>query len=68
MNAIAAVAVGGTPLIGGQAKVVGTLIGALIIQLIYTALVGNNVPDAVAQVVNAAIILGAVYLQRQRKS
>ncbi|MDQ2716202.1 MAG: ABC transporter permease [Chloroflexota bacterium] len=68
LNAIAAVAIGGTPLIGGQARVVGTLIGALITQLIYTALVGNNVPDAVALIVNAAIILGSVYLQRQRKS
>ena len=67
LNAIAAVAIGGTPLLGGQAKVVGTLLGALIIQLIYTALVGNNVPDPVAQVVNAAIILGAVALQRQRQ-
>ena len=67
LNAIAAVAVGGTPLIGGQARVAGTLVGALIIQLIYTALVSNNVPADVAQVVNAAIILLAVYLQRQRK-
>ena len=67
LNAIAAVAIGGTPLMGGQARVVGTLLGALIVQLIYTALVGNNVPDPVAQVVNAAIILGAVALQRQRQ-
>ncbi len=67
LNAIAAVAVGGTPLIGGQARVVGTLIGALIIQLIYTALVANNVPAAVAMVINAALILAAVYLQTQRR-
>ncbi|QBD80040.1 ABC transporter permease [Ktedonosporobacter rubrisoli] len=68
LNAIAAVAVGGTPLIGGQAKIVGTFIGALIIQLIYTALVGNNVSADIAQVINAALILAAVYLQRQRKA
>ena len=67
LGAIAAVAIGGTPLLGGQARVVGTLLGALIVQLIYTALVGNNVPDPVAQVVNAAIILFAVALQRQRQ-
>ena len=36
LDAIAAVAVGGTPLSGGQATVVGTLIGALIIQLCAT--------------------------------
>lgn len=68
LNAIAAVAVGGTLLTGGQARVVGTLIGALIIQLIFTFLVGNNVPQAWAQVVNAAIILLAVALQRERKA
>ena len=33
LDAIAAVAVGGTPFTGGQASVVGTLIGALLIQL-----------------------------------
>ena len=68
LNAIAAVAIGGTSLIGGQARVVGTLIGALIVQLIFTLLVGNNVPQPVAQVVNALIILTAVGLQRQRKA
>lgn len=68
LDAIAAVAIGGTPLIGGQVRVVGTLIGALIVQLIFTLLVGNNIPQPVAQVVNAAIILAAVALQRQRKA
>lgn len=68
LDAIAAVAVGGTPLTGGQATITGTLIGALIIQLIRSTLLANNVPFAVAQVINAAIILLAVYLQRQRKA
>lgn len=68
LSAIAAVAIGGTPLTGGETRVVGTLFGSLIVQLIFTILVGNNVPDPVAQVVNAAIILAAVALQRQRKA
>ncbi|MFL5801479.1 MAG: ABC transporter permease [Roseiflexaceae bacterium] len=68
LDAIAAVAVGGTPLTGGRAMITGTLIGALIIQLIRFTLLANNVPFAVAQVINAAIILGAVYIQRQRQS
>jgi simple sugar transport system permease protein/ribose transport system permease protein len=68
LDAIAAVAIGGTPLIGGQTRVVGTLFGALIVQLIFTLLVGNNIPQPVAQVANAAIILAAVALQRQRKA
>ena len=57
-----------SPLIGGQTRVVGTLFGALIVQLIFTLLVGNNIPQPVAQVANAAIILAAVALQRQRKA
>jgi len=68
LDAIAAVAVGGTPLTGGRANVVGTLVGALIIQLIRFTLLANGVPFAVAQLINAAIILVAVYLQRQRKA
>jgi galactofuranose transport system permease protein len=65
LDAIAAVAVGGTPLTGGRAMVLGTLVGALIIQLIKFTLVSNNVPFAAAQIINAAIILTAVYVQRK---
>lgn len=66
LDAIAAVAVGGTPLTGGRAMVVGTLVGALIIQLIKFTLVSHDVPFAVAQIINAIIILAAVYVQRQQ--
>jgi simple sugar transport system permease protein/ribose transport system permease protein len=66
LDAIAAVAVGGTSLTGGRASVIGTLIGALIIQLIKFTLISNNVPFAVAQVINAVIILAAVYIQRNQ--
>jgi ribose transport system permease protein len=51
LDAIAAVAVGGTPLLGGQAHLLGTLVGALIIQLVRYTLLANGVPDAAAQVV-----------------
>ncbi len=44
LDAIAAVAVGGTPLTGGQATVTGTLIGALIIQLLRYTLLANGIP------------------------
>jgi ribose/xylose/arabinose/galactoside ABC-type transport system permease subunit len=67
LNAIAAVAIGGTSLLGGKPKIVGTFIGALITQLIYTALVGNNIPQEVSLVANAVLIIGAVYLQTQRR-
>jgi ribose transport system permease protein len=44
---------------------VGTLIGALIIQLVRYTLLANGVPDAAALIVKAAIIVLAVWLQRQ---
>ncbi|AFZ67523.1 ABC transporter permease [Deinococcus peraridilitoris] len=66
LDAIAAVAVGGTALTGGRATVIGTLLGALIIQLIRYTLLAKGVPDAAALVVKAGIILLAVYVQRQQ--
>jgi galactofuranose transport system permease protein len=68
LAAIAAVAVGGTPLTGGRATVTGTLIGALILQLLRFTLLSHGVPDAVALVVQAAIIVAAVFLQRPRQT
>ncbi|MBO1907208.1 ABC transporter permease [Microvirga sp. 3-52] len=65
LDAIAAVAVGGTLLTGGRATVTGTLVGALIIQLVRYTLLANGVPDAAALVAKAVIIVLAVWLQRQ---
>jgi galactofuranose transport system permease protein len=67
LDAIAAVAVGGTALTGGKALVIGTLLGALIIQLIRYTLLANGIPDAVALIVKAAIIVVAVYVLRPRR-
>lgn len=68
LDAIAAVAVGGTLLTGGRATVLGTLLGALIIQLVRYTLLANGVPDAAALIVKAAIIVLAVWLQRQSRA
>ncbi|HEV2109698.1 MAG TPA: ABC transporter permease [Thermomicrobiales bacterium] len=67
LDAIAAVAVGGTPLTGGQASIVGTLIGALIIQLLRYTLLSHGVSDAAARVVTAVAIVLAVLLQRRER-
>ncbi len=67
-DAIAAVAVGGTPFTGGQASVVGSLIGALLIQLLRYTLLANGVPDAAALVVKGAIIAGAVWSQQRTRT
>ena len=68
LDAIAAVAVGGTALTGGRASILGTLLGALIIQLLRYTLLSHGVPDAAALVVKAAVILAAVYIQQVRRA
>jgi ribose/xylose/arabinose/galactoside ABC-type transport system permease subunit len=68
LDAIAAVAVGGTPFTGGQATVVGSLLGALIIQLVRYSLLANGVPDAAALVVKGVIIAGAVWSQQRSRA
>ncbi len=67
LDAIAAVAVGGTLLTGGRATVWGTLVGAFTIQIVRYTLLANGVPDAAAMVVKAAIIVAAVWLQQRGK-
>jgi ribose/xylose/arabinose/galactoside ABC-type transport system permease subunit len=66
LSAITAVVVGGTPLSGGKVKVMGTVMGALLIQLISNTFIANDLPFTWAQVLTAAIILVAVYLQKGR--
>ena len=68
LAAIAAVAVGGTLLTGGRATILGTLIGALIIQLVRYTLLANGVPDSAALIVKAGLIILAVWLQRQDRA
>jgi ribose/xylose/arabinose/galactoside ABC-type transport system permease subunit len=63
LDAIAAVAVGGTLLTGGRASVIGTLLGAMVIQLVRYTLLANGVPDAAALVVKAGLIILAVWIQ-----
>ena len=66
LSAITAVVVGGTPLSGGRVRILGTLAGALLMQLIAATLISHNLPDSATRMVQAAIILGAVFIQRPR--
>jgi len=68
LDAIAAVAVGGTLLSGGRAYVLGTLLGACIIQLVRYTLLANGVPDSAALVVKAGLIIIAVFIQQRAES
>ncbi|MGI8625300.1 MAG: ABC transporter permease [Geodermatophilaceae bacterium] len=66
LSAITAVVVGGTPLSGGRVRILGTVAGAVLMQLITATLITQDLPSSTAQMVQAAIIVAAVYVQRQR--
>lgn len=67
LSAITAVVVGGTPLSGGRVRVMGTVAGAILIQLIIATLIRNDVPDSGTRMIQAVIIVAAVYFQRQEQ-
>jgi galactofuranose transport system permease protein len=66
LDAIAAVAVGGTPMSGGKANVIGTVVGALIMQILTVSVNMNNIPYSYSLVLKSIIIITAVYVQRER--
>ncbi len=66
LNAITAVVVGGTPLSGGRVRVLGTVAGALFMQLITAVLTQHNVHTSYTQIVEAVIICFAVYASQER--
>jgi ribose transport system permease protein len=68
LDAIAAAVVGGTALAGGRANVVGTVVGALMLQLVTAAMIMNNISFQYSLIAKAAIILLAVYLQGRRRT
>ncbi|HZK81651.1 MAG TPA: ABC transporter permease [Humisphaera sp.] len=64
---IAAVVVGGTSLAGGQGKIFGTLVGALIIAVIQNGMNLCGVESNNQKIVLGGVILGAVLLDQIRK-
>ncbi|MDQ2864601.1 MAG: ABC transporter permease [Candidatus Eremiobacteraeota bacterium] len=67
LEAIAAVVVGGTSLMGGQGSIIGTFFGALLIGLLYNAMNLLNIDSYLQKVVLGAVILLAVTLDELRK-
>lgn len=67
LNAIAAVVIGGTSLMGGVGTIGGTVIGALILQVLDNILGLRNVQSEYQAILKGAIIVIAVVLQRQRR-
>jgi ribose transport system permease protein len=68
LSAITAVVVGGTPLTGGKVRVVGTVAGALLMQLVIATMIKHNLRPSTTEIVQAVIILIAVYVARERKA
>jgi ribose transport system permease protein len=65
LDAIAAVVVGGTLLVGGRGTIVGTVFGVLIFTTLTNVFTQNNLSTSVQQVAKGAIIVLAVLLQQR---
>jgi ribose/xylose/arabinose/galactoside ABC-type transport system permease subunit len=68
LSAITAVVVGGTPLTGGRVRVLGTVAGALLMQLVVATMIKHNLRPSITEMAQAVIILVAVYLARERRT
>jgi simple sugar transport system permease protein len=66
LDAITAVVVGGTALTGGRFSLVGSIIGALLIQTLTTTLIRQGMPSGVAPVPKALVIIVVCLLQSPR--
>jgi len=66
LDAIAAVVLGGTAIIGGRGSVIGTLIGALLLGVLNNGLNMIGVDPYVQNVIKGVIILLAIYIGRTR--
>ena len=65
LDAIAAVVVGGTLLVGGRGTITGTVLGVLIFATLNNVFVQNNLSSSVQAVAKGVIIVVAVLLQQR---
>ncbi|MCX8279342.1 ABC transporter permease [Phyllobacterium sp. 0TCS1.6C] len=68
LDAIAAVVIGGTSLMGGRGSMIGTLVGVLIFGFLSNILQLNNIDSNTQLVLKGMIIIAAVLLQERRSS
>ncbi|MDF2891516.1 MAG: Monosaccharide-transporting ATPase [Clostridia bacterium] len=66
LDAIAAVAIGGTAMNGGRGKVVGTFLGAIMLQMIEGILIAAKIPPFLTGLVKGIIIILAVLFQSKK--
>lgn len=65
LDAIAAVVIGGTLLVGGRGTIVGTVLGVLVFALLTNIFTQNNLDQSVQALAKGAIIVVAVLLQQR---
>jgi ribose/xylose/arabinose/galactoside ABC-type transport system permease subunit len=63
LDAILAVVIGGTSMNGGKFNLLGSLVGALIIQSLTTTIFTKGVPVQLTLVVKAAVVVIVILLQ-----
>ena len=66
LDAIAAVAIGGTAMSGGRGKIFGTFLGAIMLQMIEGILIAANIPPFLTGLVKGVIIILAVLFQSKK--
>ena len=66
LDAIAAVAIGGTAMNGGRGKIVGTFLGAIMLQMIEGILIAAKIPPFLTGLVKGIIIILAVLFQSRK--
>lgn len=63
LDAIAAVVIGGTPMTGGRGRIIGTVLGAIMLGIISNTLVLAGVSSYLQQTAKGLVIIAAVLLQ-----
>jgi simple sugar transport system permease protein len=63
LDAILTVVIGGTPLTGGRFSLLGSILGALVIQTLTTTILTKGIPTEFTLVVKAVIVLAVCLLQ-----
>lgn len=66
LDAIMAVVIGGTPLTGGRFQLLGTLVGALLIQTLTTTILARGVPAEYTLILKALLVLAVCVLSSER--
>jgi simple sugar transport system permease protein len=63
LDAILAVAIGGTSLSGGRFSLIGSVLGALVMQTLTTTILTRGVPPEMTMVIKALVVVGVCLLQ-----